>query len=118
MNWSERIHTERWHCDLTHDAPNAELQEFDNKLDFFNHLKTCHGDKLTQAQLLGRIQRSRRLATRDPFVCPLCDCVPDVVEKRLDEEPYWLLWKHIAQHLESVAFLSLSYVEGDRESSR
>lgn len=118
MNWSERIHTERWHCDLTHDAPNEELQEFDNKVDFFNHFNTCHGVKLTQAQLLGRIRRNRRLATRDPFVCPLCGCVPDFIKDCLYSEPYLPLWGHIAQHLESVASLSLSYVEDGRESSR
>ncbi|RYP46072.1 hypothetical protein DL768_007664 [Monosporascus sp. mg162] len=115
MNWSEQIHTERWHCDVHHNEPGREPPEFDEKAEFLNHLKTCHGDKLTQSQILGRIRRNRRIATRDPFVCPLCDCVPPDVEKRKGERPYMLLWEHIAQHLKSVAFLSLSYVGDDLE---
>ncbi|RYO96852.1 hypothetical protein DL765_011425 [Monosporascus sp. GIB2] len=115
MNWSEQIHTERWHCDVDHNEPGRAPPEFDEKAEFLNHLNTCHGDKLTQSQIMGRIRRNRRIATRDPFVCPLCDCVPPDVEKRMGERPHMLLWEHIAQHLKSVAFLSLSYVEDDLE---
>lgn len=118
MNWSEQIHTERWHCDL-HDSSDIELPEFDTKAEFLNHLNTCHGKKLTESQILGRIRRNRRIATRAPFVCPFCDCIPAEVAKNIGEKPYMLLWKHIAQHLRSVAFLSLSYVEvflGSKES--
>lgn len=120
MHWSEQIHTERWHCDVDHNEPGRQPPEFDEKARFLNHLNTCHGDKLTQSQILGRIRRNRRIATRDPFVCPLCDCVPPDVEKRKEQEPYTLLWEHIAQHLKSVALLSLSYIGDDledRESS-
>lgn len=115
INWSERIHTERWYCDVDHNEPNREPPEFDEKAEYVNHLSVCHGDKLTQSQILGRIRRNRRIATRDPFVCPLCDCVPPDVEKRKGEKPYSLLWKHIAQHLKSLAFLSLSYLGDDIE---
>ncbi|KAI1317244.1 hypothetical protein F5Y16DRAFT_392874 [Xylariaceae sp. FL0255] len=115
MSWSEQIHTERWHCDVDHNEPGRGPPEFDEKAKFLNHLNTCHGDKLTQSQILGRVRRNRRIATRDPFVCPLCDCVPPDIEKRARERPYKLLWEHIAQHLKSLAFLSLSYIGGDLE---
>jgi len=117
MNWSDKIHTERWHCDVDHNEPGRESPEFDEKAEFLNHLNTCHGDKLTQSQILGRIRRNRRIATREPFVCPLCDCVPPDIEnlRRKGEKPYRLLWEHIAQHLKSLAFLSLSYIGDDLE---
>lgn len=120
MNWSEQIHTERWHCDLAHDGSDIELPEFDTKAEFLSHLNTHHGKRLTESQILGRIRRNRRIATRDPFACPFCDCIPAEVGKHIEEKPYMLLWKHIAQHLRSVAFLSLSYIEdflGSREST-
>ena len=117
MRWTEQIHTERWHCDVDHNETGNDIPEFNDKAQFLEHLKTCHGDKLTQSKILGRIRRNRRIATRDPFVCPLCDCVPTDVERhvRQGEKPYALLWEHISQHLKSMAFLSLSYVADDLE---
>jgi hypothetical protein len=115
MNWSEKIHTERWYCDADHPGPSTEPPEFDEKTAFVNHLKTDHGSKLTQSQLQGRIRRNRWIATRDPFVCPLCDCIPPDIEKHIGERPYKLLWEHTAEHLKSLAFLSLSYVGNDLE---
>ncbi|PON20791.1 hypothetical protein TGAM01_v210299 [Trichoderma gamsii] len=116
-NWSKKIHTERWYCDVNHSEPGKDQPEFDTKSKFLNHLITDHGDKLTNSQIMGRIRRNRRVATRDdPFACPLCNSVPSDVEKRRTEEPYELLWKHIARHLKSLAFLSLSYVEKAEEA--
>lgn len=113
LNWSGQIHTERRYCDLNH---NEDSLEFDTKAEFLNHLNTCHGGKLSQSQIMGRLRWNRRIATRDdPFACPLCDSVPSDIEKRRVEKPYELLWKHIAQHLKSLALLSLSYVAEDLE---
>jgi nucleoside phosphorylase len=115
INWSEKIHTKRWYCDLDHPEPRSEPPEFDEMAAFVNHLQTDHGGKLTQSQLQGRIRRNQRIATRDPFVCPLCDCVPPDIKKRIGERPYKFLWEHIAEHLKSLAFLSLSYIGDDLE---
>ena len=49
-------------------------------------------------------------------MCPLCDCIPSGIEKRIGERPYKLLWEHIAEHLKSLAFLSLTYVGNDLEN--
>ncbi|KAH7153365.1 hypothetical protein EDB81DRAFT_648834, partial [Dactylonectria macrodidyma] len=104
MTWAEKIHTEQWYCDFGHEDP----LEFDEKETFVNHLKSDHGNQLTKSKLEGRARRNRRIATRDRFVCPLCDCVPDGLHPLTQEN----LWYHIAAHLKSIAFLSLSYVEG------
>ena len=114
MTWAQKIHTERWYCNVGHSDP----LEFDDKGPFLTHLKAEHGKQLTKSQLLGRARRNRRMATRDPFVCPLCDCVPDDIEPYIKEKPYKQLSEHIAQHLKSLAFLSLSYVEDDSKDKQ
>ncbi len=53
------------------------------------------------------------LAARDPFVCPVCDCVPQGIEKHITERPYKQLWEHVAKHLKRLAFFSLSYLTND-----
>ncbi|KAI9684270.1 MAG: hypothetical protein M1822_005743 [Bathelium mastoideum] len=113
--WSEKIHTKRWYCDVDHSEPGSEPPEFDEVRAFVDHLKTDHGTTLTQSRLQARIMRNQRIATRDSFVCPLCDCVPPDVKNCIEERPYNLLWEHIAEHLKSLAFLSLSYIEIDPE---
>ncbi|KAB8251741.1 hypothetical protein BDV35DRAFT_376492 [Aspergillus flavus] len=105
--WSEHIHTERWFCDLSHN----DVVEFESASLLLTHLESEHAGRLTKSQINGRVRRNRRIATRSPFVCPLCDSVPVDIKERLSEKPYTLLWEHISQHLYSLAFLSLSYVE-------
>lgn len=113
IHWSKQIHSERWFCDVNH---NEGLPEFDTKAEFLSHLNTCHGDKLSQSRIMGRLRRNRRIATRDgSFACPLCNSVVPDIENRGTEEPYERLWKHIARHLKSLAFFSLSYIEEDLE---
>jgi hypothetical protein len=50
--------------------------------------------------------------SREFLVCPLCDCIPDGVAS------HERLAIHIAQHLKSLAFLSLSYLECDPEEQQ
>lgn len=89
--------------------------EFEEKTIYFDHLKESHGDLMTLSQLQGRLRRNRRIGTRDSFVCPLCDCIPPNVEVCIKDKPYQLLWEHIAKHLKSLAFLSLSYLDDDQD---
>ncbi|GES61988.1 2-oxodicarboxylate carrier 2 [Aspergillus terreus] len=121
MTWTQQVHTEKWYCDIGH----SDALEFDEKEPFLTHLKAEHGETLSKSQLQGRARRNRRVANRDPFICPLCDCVPEALVPYVSERPYKQLSEHIAQHLKSLAFLSLSYVQdslddvqGETESSR
>lgn len=107
ITWAQKVHTEMWYCDVSHSVP----VEFDDVTKLLTHLQSEHGNQLTKSKLQGRARRNRRVATRDPFVCPLCDTVPDEVKAVVEEKPYKLLSDHIARHLKSLAFLSLSYVE-------
>lgn len=110
MDWAQKIHTERWFCDSCKDIP-----EFDDSPGFLKHMKTHHTPKLTDSKMQGRLRRNKRIATREPFACPLCACVPDSIKSRLDEKPYTALAYHIAEHLESLAYLSLSHLDEFRD---
>jgi hypothetical protein len=111
MTWAQKVHTERWYCDIDHKSP--EQFEFLEKSQLLDHLETKHGGQLTKSKLQGRARRNRRIATREPFVCPLCDCIPEDIKPQVHEKPYKQLSQHIGRHLKSLAFLSLSYMEDD-----
>ncbi|RSM05459.1 hypothetical protein CEP52_006275 [Fusarium oligoseptatum] len=99
LGWAQKIHTEAWQCDFEHSEP----RDFDQK------------DHYIQ----GRARRCKRIATRELFVCPLCDCIPDDIEPIVHEEPYSKLTAHIRRHLKYISFFSLSYLGinfGDGES--
>lgn len=115
LHWSENIHTKRWYCDYSHPGQITKPLEFDEETEFVNHLKTDHAGDFTQPKIQGLVIRNRWTAKRDPFVCPLCDCVPDDIQQRIKEKPFMILWQHIATHLKSLGFLSLSYAEDNRE---
>lgn len=113
MEWTERIHTNRWYCDANHpEIASVEPLEFDDQASFVAHLEN-HGTSFTKSQIYGRIRRNRQITTRACLVCQLCDCVPEDVQERISERPYNLLWQHIADHLKSTSFLSLSYVQAN-----
>jgi hypothetical protein len=116
MTWAQKVHTERWYCDIDHENP--EQFEFLEKSQLLDHLETKHGGQLTKSKLQGRARRNRRIATREPFVCPLCDCVPEDIKPQLHEKPYKQLSQHIGRHLKSLAFLSLSYMENDSKDKQ
>ncbi|KAK5996024.1 hypothetical protein PT974_04447 [Cladobotryum mycophilum] len=113
MDWAARIHTELWYCDVNHSDP----LEFSNRDIFVKHMKEEHAKDLTNSQLQGRIRRNRRVAKREPFACPLCDCIPEDLKERVTEKPYKPLFKHIARHLKYVSFWSMSYLDTSPENA-
>ncbi|RSM19380.1 hypothetical protein CDV31_001802 [Fusarium ambrosium] len=109
LEWAQKIHTEVWQCDIGH----SEAKYFDQKDHYLVHLKEQHDGQFTSSQIQGRARRSKKTATREPFVCPLCDCVPDDIEHIVDEKPYSKLTTHIRRHLKYISFFSLSYLGVD-----
>ncbi|KAF9886797.1 hypothetical protein FE257_011044 [Aspergillus nanangensis] len=85
------------------------------------------GLKLMLIKMLNRMSASlesaeslfafSRIAIRDPFVCPLCDCVPESLVPYVNEKPFKQISEHIAQHLKSLALLSLSYVPSNLDDT-
>ncbi|RSL42018.1 hypothetical protein CEP53_012425 [Fusarium sp. AF-6] len=116
LEWAQKIHTELWQCDVGH----SETKYFDQKDHYLDHLKAQHDGQFTSSQIQGRARRSKKTATREPFVCPLCDCIPDDIERIVHEKPYSKLTTHIRRHLKFISFFSLSYLDvdfGDSEST-
>lgn len=105
VRWAEKIHTERWYCDLDH----GMTEEFERQENLEAHLKAEHGKRLTSSQLRGRLRRNKRVAARDALVCPICDCMPDDILTAVNDDVDQLLWAHVGRHLKSLAFLSLPY---------
>ena len=105
IHWAERIHTERWYCDLDHEM----TEEFDRQDSLESHFKSEHIKQLTASQLRGRLRRNRRIAARDTLVCPICDCKPGDILTAVNDDINQLLWAHIGRHLKYLAFLSLPY---------
>ncbi|RSL71943.1 hypothetical protein CEP54_001049 [Fusarium duplospermum] len=115
LGWAQKIHTETWQCDFEHSEP----KDFDQKDHYVSHLKNEHEGRFTSSQIQGRARRCKRIATRELFVCPLCDCIPDDIEPIVHEKPYIKLTAHIRRHLKYISFFSLSYLDinfGDGES--
>ncbi|KAL5358300.1 hypothetical protein BJX96DRAFT_163655 [Aspergillus floccosus] len=114
MTWTQKVHTEKWYCGIGH----SDALEFEEKVSFLAHLQAEHGETLSKSQLQGRARRNRTVAYRNPFICPLCDCVPEALVPYVSERPHKQLSEHIAQHLKSLAFLSLSYVQDSLDDVR
>ncbi|RMJ18660.1 hypothetical protein CDV36_001592 [Fusarium kuroshium] len=109
LEWAQKIHTEVWQCDIGH----SEAKYFDQKDHYLGHLKKEHDGQFTSSQIQGRARRNKKTATREPFVCPLCDCIPDGIEHIVHEKPYSKLTTHIRRHLKYISFFSLSYLDVD-----
>ncbi|UKZ96464.1 uncharacterized protein TrAFT101_011253 [Trichoderma asperellum] len=117
LDWAHNIHTMTWYCEMDHSDDDADSKKFDDKGDFMQHLSATHGGTITRPQILAKARRNKTVTIRDPFTCPLCDCCPEEVIPRLTEKPYELLSTHIARHLKSLAFFSLSYIDYKEDSS-
>jgi nucleoside phosphorylase len=101
------VHLLAWLCPIC-----KTLEPFRWKEHFVHHMKSNHSERFTQSQLSTLARRSTLSVSRDAFMCPLCNCVPQEIEripseKRKDFSA--LLPKHIASHLKSLLFLSLPY---------
>ncbi|KAK6544628.1 hypothetical protein TWF694_001317 [Orbilia ellipsospora] len=115
MAWN--VHLSVWTC------PNcSDLEPFRWKQDFLGHMRTVHSKQFTEPQLLAIARRNMVAMPRERFVCPFCDCIPEEIDyitpsnRDIIVEKHNLLEKHIAGHLKSLAFLSLTYREDIEEA--
>jgi PHD-finger len=105
VEWYRSVHMLTWYCDMGHD----QRQLFSDKADYEAHIRASHGN-LTASQRIARIKRSKNVASRELFTCPLCECVPQKLaavhpQQRL-EEVSGLLGKHVASHIKALSLLS------------
>ncbi|KAK6354420.1 hypothetical protein TWF730_008825 [Orbilia blumenaviensis] len=115
-NTAWNVHLQMFQCPLC-----QSLEPFRWKEEFIAHMGSCHAGRFTQAQLLTLSRRSTVTILRDPYICPLCNCMPEEIEKvtpRNRDKIKELLPRHIAGHLKSLAFMALPYRDdiNDEES--
>jgi len=111
--WTRKIHMTTWFCDVEHDG---EVLQFNDYGRFVEHMKdsTNHPKRQPPTDLqLDALSRNKQkvLVREEEYSCPLCDCVPDSIEPVIrtgnPKEVKHLLHKHIAKHVETLAFLSV-----------
>lgn len=100
--WAERIHMMTWACDLGHH------QEFEIEEDFRSHLDKEHDD-ISELKQNSLVRRSRALGYREELICPLCENPPREIRPNTthDDQARTLFTRHVANHLRSLALLSL-----------
>ena len=135
--WPQIIHpTTIWYCNLGH----SELQRFKSPRELEEHIESVHPELFTAEELTSRLRRSVLLQPRSPGICPLCntDIFPlpenskeyshiseedDLVnssEATADSSADTILKtisRHIAEHLKSLALLSIRYLEDEFQST-
>lgn len=105
-----------WYCDIEHTPQMC----FNDKKAFEAHTAACHS-MLTPSQLVARSKRSKAVAYRPPFTCPICESVPRklaplVPQQQQPEEISNLVGKHVAVHIKALSLLAfrlLPYDEND-----
>ncbi|KAH8177980.1 ankyrin repeats (3 copies) domain-containing protein [Sarocladium implicatum] len=114
-DWLRKVHTMVWYCDMDHDEPLL----FDTEDAWRNHMKelALHPKRKLKAptptQLDALAPRKQQAAPRDPFVCPLCEQIPQkikpLVEKgsgdRIELENQVI--DHVADHLKTLSLMAL-----------
>ena len=112
--WNRKIHMSTWYCDVDHD----EVVQFKDHPDFVSHMKvvTNHPKRPPPTDLqVDALSRNKQILIlrEEEYCCPLCDCVPDSIEPVIrtgnfrSDDVKAQLNKHIADHVKTLAFISL-----------
>lgn len=134
--WTQRIHRPMsWCCDRAHDEP----LWFTDEVEFQKHVE-CKHSEYANGLAFNMFKESceiRRL--RHPNVCPVCNCIPEKIEKTAGQDPLAdtgattksrtgqsdvckELIMHVADHVKQAGFLSINYIrdydEGGEQDSR
>ncbi len=114
--WSRSVYSAVWTCRTCSDA----ISSFSDANEFDLHLKTSHGG-LTEIQKTARIKRSKSRALREPWICPLCECVPPKLSKiqnrDQDLEAHTLFGRHVGAHTKALSLLAFRFFPSTQESS-
>jgi hypothetical protein len=119
-DWTRKVHAVIWYCDIDHNPP----ERFETDLQWRQHMKdlSSHPKKAlrqpTKAQLDALAPRKQQVALREPFVCPLCEQIPEKIRPLVEsgvgnpQDGYEFLLDHIANHIKSLSLLSLPCLDG------
>ncbi|KAI1124202.1 hypothetical protein F5Y10DRAFT_34090 [Nemania abortiva] len=111
--WPSLIHTSSWYCDSEH--PHKMI--FEDQEAFESHMYDAllhpRGGRPSYRQLASSSRRQKTTISRDPFVCPFCEDVPEEVAQirdtfgLFDSSRTWSsLYGHIGDHVQSLSHLS------------
>ncbi|KAM0518935.1 hypothetical protein ACHAPE_003925 [Trichoderma viride] len=108
VEWHRKIHMSTWYCDVSHEA----VLQFNDYGSFVRHVR----DPPTDLQLDTLSRTSTRFLIRDEeYCCPLCECVPDILEPVIaSSDPDKIrrsLHEHIAAHLKDLPFETIPALE-------
>jgi hypothetical protein len=118
--WIAHIQTEHipleWQCLASSHGP----QSFDDQESYQEHMRQHHPDSFAESQLPLLAQMSARSESHPFIICPFCNGLPaELAVAHPDQETVEAqvaLQKHIARHLQSLALLSLTWLD-DVEST-
>ena len=122
QDWPRRVHATTWYCNLRHVDSSEDPVQFDNEGDWRKHMKdvSLHPDRSkppSETQLNALAIQNQQTALRDLYVCPFCEDKPKSISILGDRgnpvDTATILVTHIAQHVKSLAFMSLPDIEGD-----
>lgn len=134
--WTENIHRSRvWYCDLHLDEEgHTTLKTFQGEESLRQHLKVDHRD-LSSSEIDTKVRRNTRRPSRSRDICLFCgfdagakvdtdnECGAEMESntryaglraRKARDLAKLVLWNHIAQHLKSLAFISLRWCEDDK----
>jgi hypothetical protein len=112
-NWISHIKKEhiplQWHCT----APGHQPETFPTEEAFIKHMRDAHAGTFTDEELPVFTQISARPATQIFTICPFCARLPDTsaIEDQPNSQGQEALQKHIAEHLQSLALISLPWMD-------
>ncbi|RSM08145.1 hypothetical protein CEP52_004871 [Fusarium oligoseptatum] len=101
-DWTQKVHMRTWYCDREH-----ERLEFKRESELQKHLSHDHGS-LSEAHVSALVRRNWGVGCREAHVCPLCESTPNnIVPLMNDKDKATILFRHIGDHLKSLALFSL-----------
>lgn len=107
--WAQNIHTTTWYCDIGH----TPAVQFRNEGDFRSHFEDEHKNA-SGSRVNALLRRKRGRCQREPVVCPLCEQTPGKITHNMGQgDKLSLLFRHIGDHLKSLAFFSLPSLDNE-----
>lgn len=120
-DWIQQVHLPlRWCCDLCPET------WFDDETDIESHILVEHKDYADESRLATLKEWCEVRLTRPPWTCPVCNCIPSILQPvanshrslQEDDVSREKLLRHVATHLKTLGFLSITFLPGDDEDDK
>ncbi|KAL6830618.1 hypothetical protein J3E69DRAFT_378785 [Trichoderma sp. SZMC 28015] len=109
--WNRKIHMSPWYCDVGH----RPAIHFDDHDSFVRHMEDPANHEGWEPPIDLQLEtlscKKQRFPLRDEYCCPICECVPSVLEPVISnsspDEIRRQLYEHIAAHIKDLVFESI-----------